>query len=622
MNKPSKSGKRKWSVKKTIAISFVSILLIAAVALYLNFNRLLANALVQSFDSNIISDVYELKFENLNVNPFEGSIRVYNVILQPREKPLQDYPYINSSFRLKAERLSLVDVEIFTLLRSNKLYLERISITKPDVELLFAGKRNVMIPFSDSIAAENKSNTTKKKSFESFKLDEFNLIEASFKVTNKGKQRGMTIKNLSISLADISVSQKRREYQTYFNSVALSVGEFDGNLKKGALKHISFKDFKLGIDSLEIKMAIDTVIYRFHDFNTGLHNLDIQTADSIYHATMGSFDLSYLAKSIKLSKLSFKPNVSHAVLQKDHEYQHTEFSGTVGSLALVNLDFDALVYSKKLFIDEILLDSVMASVFKDKTKSLDKNRLPNYLGQTISNISMPLRIKHIKATHVQLDNTERKVDSTYAKVSINRATLDVKNITNLASKTNLLLDVNADGYIANKAHFKASLSFHYEKPQFDFTCEVDKFSLPDLNPLIQAYTPAKILNGVSDELIFSGTAEQTKASGTMKFLYHDLEIDLELQNQAKWKNSVLTFAANTVLDSRNPSSANLPPRIVKFHIDRDMNKGFVNVIIKSVLSGLKETMIMSKENRKAYQKEIKEKRRADKKEMKESKKKS
>jgi hypothetical protein len=33
-----------------------------------------------------------------------------------------------------------------------------------------------------------------------------------------------------------------------------------------------------------------------------------------------------------------------------------------------------------------------------------------------------------------------------------------------------------------------------------------------------------------------------------------------------------------------------------------MNKGFVNVVIKSILNGIKETMIMSKENRKAYKK--------------------
>ena len=68
---------------------------------------------MKSFDASIVSDVYELKFEELRVNIFEGSIRLFNVSLQPREKPLNPYPYINSSFRfktylLKTYRLVLV----------------------------------------------------------------------------------------------------------------------------------------------------------------------------------------------------------------------------------------------------------------------------------------------------------------------------------------------------------------------------------------------------------------------------------------------------------------------------------------------------------------------------------
>ncbi|MDH4296131.1 MAG: hypothetical protein OEV74_07640, partial [Cyclobacteriaceae bacterium] len=91
------------------------------------------------------------------------------------------------------------------------------------------------------------------------------------------------------------------------------------------------------------------------------------------------------------------------------------------------------------------------------------------------------------------------------------------------------------------------------------------------------------------------------ADGRMKFLYHNLEVDLELEKQARWKSSVVAFAANTALNSSNPVSPDLPPRIVAFHIERDLTKGFINVLIKSVLNGLKETMIMSKENRRAYQ---------------------
>jgi hypothetical protein len=325
-----------------------------------------------------------------------------------------------------------------------------------------------------------------------------------------------------------------------------------------------------------------------------------------------SFDLSYKQKSIELKDVSFKPNVSHALLQKKHQYQNTEFSGSVGKWEVKDINFDSLMYAKKLFIDEIKLDHVKAAIFKDKTKPMDSTRRPAYLGQTVAAISLPLLIKYVKATDVDLENTERKPDSSYAKVNITKATLEVKNITNLSTQKGL--EMKADAHINGKAHFKAGLTFFYQKPQFNFEGEVKKFNLPDLNPLIQAYTPAKINKGVSDAIAFAGLAEQTKASGAMKFLYHDLdlEIDLVLKEQAKWKSAVIAFAANTVLNSSNPVAPDLPSREVQFNIQRDMTKGFINVLIKSILNGLKETMIMSKENRKTYQDAKKKSKQANK----------
>jgi hypothetical protein len=99
----------------------------------------------------------------------------------------------------------------------------------------------------------------------------------------------------------------------------------------------------------------------------------------------------------------------------------------------------------------------------------------------------------------------------------------------------------------------------------------------------------------------------------MKFLYHDLKIDIKLDEKASWKSSVLSFAANTAVASANPASESLPPKIVKFHAERDMNKSFINITIKSALNGLKETILMSKENKKAYKAEKKKARKESKK---------
>src|SRR3954447_6647149 len=98
--KPEKnSTKRKRPIKKILLWSvtvFFIIMSIVAVLLYSNFNRLLTSALIKSFNSNLMSDVYELKFEKLSVNILDGDVNVYNVSLQPRDKPLKNYPYINS----------------------------------------------------------------------------------------------------------------------------------------------------------------------------------------------------------------------------------------------------------------------------------------------------------------------------------------------------------------------------------------------------------------------------------------------------------------------------------------------------------------------------------------------
>lgn len=165
--------------------------------------------------------------------------------------------------------------------------------------------------------------------------------------------------------------------------------------------------------------------------------------------------------------------------------------------------------------------------------------------------------------------------------------------------------MSLNAYLENKVPFELTLGFSYLKPQFSIEGSFDKFNLVDLNQLLSEYTPAKINSCTVDAIKFSGTAYQKEATGTMKFLYHDLNIDLALKEKAKWKSSVLAFAANTIVASSNPTSADQPPKIVQYHVDRDMNKSFVNVTIKSALAGLKETVIMSKENRKAHSEKIK-----------------
>lgn len=578
-----------------VGVLFI-ILSVGATFLYFNFNRLLSDALRKNFNATLISDVYELKFEKLSVNFLLGDISVHNVDLQPRETPLNSYPYINSSFHLKAGKILLGNVQISALLKTNILRLDNIELTEPEIDFTIADVNPIFFPFNDTSSVADKKEKSKKRSIESFFLKKFDLTNASFRVSNSAKQREFNIQQINIIVKDLLLDQRPGKDVFSYNHVALSIGNSSGEMKETALKHISFKDYKLTIDSLNIQRTKDTLIYHFADFATNLNELDIQTEDSIFHLSVNSFDLSYRNKSIIAKGVSFKPNISDAAMQARYHYQHAQFSGTLGHLQVSGVNFDSLIYGRKLFIDQIILDKLSASIFKDKTKPLDTKRFPVYLGQTISGIKMPILIKQVKASNVSLVSKERKPDGSYGIANINRGTAEIKHITNLSSGE--MLHIKADAYLENKAHFNVNLQFSYTEPQFSFDARINKLNLPDLNTLLQSFTPAKINKGTLDEMAFSGKAFRTNASGTMKFLYHDLDIDLALKEQAKWKSSALAFAANTILPSANPHSDKVPARIVQFEVERDMNKGFINIILKSLFSGLKETMIMSKANRK------------------------
>jgi hypothetical protein len=620
MNNPDvdiTSSKKKHPVRKTILRVLVVLLIIlsaGAVYLYINFNKLLSDALRKNFNNSLISDVYELKFEKLSVNFLMGNISVHNVDLQPREKPLNSYPYINSSFHLKAGKILLGNVEIKKLLKENILRLDKIELDAPGIDFTIADINPIFFPFNDTTLVETKKEKNKKRSIESYFLKEFQLTDATFHVSNSAKHREFNIQDININLLGLLLDQQPGKDVFSYQKIDLSIGKSTGEMKKMALKHISFKDYSLTIDSLQIQRSKDTMIFHFADFRTGINELDIQTKDSIFHLYVKSFDLSYRDKSLKTQGVIFKPNISDAAMQARYHFQHARFSGTLGDLQMTGVNFDSLIYARKLLVDQIMLDKVSASIFKDKTKPFDTKRFPVYPGQSIRAIAMPMLIKQVKATNVSLVSKERKPDGSFGIANINRGTAEIKHITNLSSGEMLML--KADAYLENKAHFNLSLQFSYLEPQFSFDARIDKFNLPDLNTLLQSFTPAKINKGTLDELTFSGKAYRSNATGTMKFLYHDLDIDLAIKDQAKWKSTALAFAANTILPEANPVSANMPEKIVQFSVERDMNKGFINIILKSLFAGLKETMVLTKENRKEYRAEKKEVKKQAKREKK------
>jgi hypothetical protein len=595
---------------------FAVILVITAMSYYFyqNFNRMITDAIKRSFNSNVISDVYDLNFEQLNINIITGDLKISNVVIQPKNMPLQSYPYINSSFTLKTRWIHLSHVGLYALWKLNRLQMSMIEIEKPEISLRLKGRNPIIFPFKEADKSSETDIKKLKKYLDSYFLKELILTGASLAMEDESEGKSYDIGALNITVSDLRINQQTGVDSLSFRKADLSLNDFITHSKKGGIKLAISKSYELNIDSFKIQQRPDTVDYQVSDFKTRIKDWQIVTSDSIYAIEAKSVELSYLDKAIHVNEFNVKPLISREAFSQRNKFQKELYSVAIKKMDLLNISFDRLKISQKLFIGQVNLQNADVIIYRDKTKAIDLNRFPEFPGQQIDKIGIPLTISDINISESALEYQEKKTDGEMASVKVGRINLSVKNFSN--QMPNAHLSVKSYGFLENKVPFELSMQFSYKNPELTFKGSFKSFELKDLNPVIESYAPTSVKKGIVDEIAFSGKGYQERAQGEMKFLYHDLDLTYDLQKFSKIKNSLITFAAKNYLNSSNPVSPEKPARLVKFSVKRDRNKGFMNLIVKSVVSGLKETILPSKENRKTYQ----DSKRAVRKEQKQEKK--
>jgi len=581
---------------RVLAIGMI-LLLVSVVLAFWGVKSVLTSTFNNGFKNTLAAEVYELKFKKLEVNYFTGRIDILDVEMYPRETQLHHYAYINSSFRFVARKIVLQNVGIVKLLFAKKLDLDKIEIVEPDINFTIADVNLLFFPFRAIIL--NREEKDIKLAIDTYVIKDLSMIDAHFHVVNVAKLREYDIQKVNIAVKEMTIDREEGRDKIAYQHFDFSLGEFAGQLKDKDLRDIHFQDFKARMDSLQLDETSDTLIYHFSNANTSMQNLDIETADSLYHITLESFHLHYRDKTGDFTKFSFKPNISDQAMARRYDYRKEVFRAKANSFHLTDMNFDSLIYAQKLEVKEVLLDSVSGSIYKDLTKPFPPHHRPKYLAQQVLGYSIPVSIQHIKVNNANLVNTEVKPDGSIGKANIKRGTLDIENVTNLP--TTEKLNIRADAFLENTAHVYLKLEFNYDKSQYSLDGKIEPFEIPSLNPFINSYAPIRVTKGMVDGITFSGMVYNTYSSGTMKCLYHDLSFDMAMKDNANLKTIIKGIVAKTVINSSNPPSPNQPPRVVLFHFDRDMRTGFILMIVRSVFDGVQETLVMSKENKKLYQ---------------------
>jgi hypothetical protein len=115
-----------------------------------------------------------------------------------------------------------------------------------------------------------------------------------------------------------------------------------------------------------------------------------------------------------------------------------------------------------------------------------------------------------------------------------------------------------------------------------------------LNPILENNAFIFVESGKIDEMNFSLTANNTKATGSINLLYHDLNIKVknrETDEITGLKEQLISFFANMVVINENPKPGK-EVRVGIIDFERDPEKFIFNYWVQSILTGVKSTLLI------------------------------
>ncbi|MDZ7646168.1 MAG: hypothetical protein U5K54_02715 [Cytophagales bacterium] len=150
--------------------------------------------------------------------------------------------------------------------------------------------------------------------------------------------------------------------------------------------------------------------------------------------------------------------------------------------------------------------------------------------------------------------------------------------------------------LMGKSELSVDFGFDLKKDNGDhwFKGSLNRFDLTELNKVFVPFKAISIRSGQLDRLTFSVRLNNDVSDGELSFLYSNLKIDRLNKDDLKnrdFDNSFKSLLANTFLIKKSNPSGNSDPRIGVIHYKRAKEKSIFDFWIKSVLDGMRSTIL-------------------------------
>ncbi len=289
-------------------------------------------------------------------------------------------------------------------------------------------------------------------------------------------------------------------------------------LKNGSLKMYNFHILKN--DTLSQRM-----ISQFH-FQS--EEIQAVTSDSIYTITAKGVIYSALANTLEIKDFSIIPNFSDSRFMARFKYETDRIEARFKDMYIH--DFPAVDYvrSGNIISSYIKIGDMDVQVYRDKRKKFRHSIKPTFQ-EIIYHYHAPLKIDSIGILHGNVVYTEMVDDArAYGRITFSDIHASIYQITNDTAykEKEAFLRLNAEGMFMDKSKIKVLLKARLYDKQNTFTMNgsLSDLELKALNPMLENSAFVVATAGKIDTMNFNFVADNVKATGRMKLLYHGLAV--------------------------------------------------------------------------------------------------
>jgi hypothetical protein len=481
-----------------------------------------------------------------------------------------------------------------TLNESNKDFIVeigkiRISIFRSELEL-----KNITI----SSKIKQQGIPELNGEIESIKIEGINLTKAIFK--KEFEIKDVTFFNISIK-GQISLHKKEKQAKVSPYKVRIDSLFFDKtNLdirdvltaQRYSVKNGVLKVFDIQVEKLD---TLNSRVVKRFDFNA--QEFLTVSSDSMYTKTAIGINYSANSSTLLIDSISVHPNYPDYEFTKRHKFAIDRFEAGFNHITVCNFSMPDYFKSASLISSYIEIGKLNMKVFRDNRKPFKHVNKPAFQDM-IYNYHGAINIDSIGLIKGNITYTEHNKKANEAgQISINEISAKIFKITNdsIYKTESGFLKLKADGLLMGKGKLTVLLKGRIFDPKNTFSLNgtLAGMEISELNPILEKNAFVFVTSGKIDAMNFSFTANNTKASGKMTFLYHGLDVAIKnkrTDDTTAIKERFMSIIANKILMNSNPVPGD-GVRVGIIDYERDPEKFLINYCFKSALTGIKSSLV-------------------------------